>query len=113
MKGIAIQQIVLLVLAVIVLAALGYYLFTTFGTAGPKISRTNCQAALLDACSYCKNTNWDPNEEGIVTTTSCTSSLVKSITGVTDDDLSISGNQIEVNCSASNFISWCGTQGIQ
>jgi len=49
-KGVAVDTVVLIILAVIVLALVGYLIYTTFGRGKCKIDSTQCLAARLDCC---------------------------------------------------------------
>jgi hypothetical protein len=49
-KGIAVDTIVLIILAIIVLGLVGYLIYTTFTKGKCKIDSTECLAARLDCC---------------------------------------------------------------
>jgi len=65
MKGLATEQLILLALGIIVLAVIGYLLYS--------LTNTNCQSDMVAACNKCKtcilgnNGNWVtcPNINGI------------------------------------------------
>jgi hypothetical protein len=54
MKGLAVSQIILLVLGIIVLAVIAYLLYTNFVGAGNVVSAEQCRAAATRACTTCQ-----------------------------------------------------------
>lgn len=52
-KGIAVSQIILLVLGILVLAVVAYLLYTQFVTTGSTISKETCRAEATRACTGC------------------------------------------------------------
>lgn len=52
-KGIAVSQIILLVLGILVLAVVAYLLYTNFVTTSTTISAETCRAAATRACTAC------------------------------------------------------------
>lgn len=57
MKGLAVSQIILLVLGIIVLAVVAYLLYTQFVGTGGTISAEECRAAATRACTACSIAN--------------------------------------------------------
>lgn len=57
MKGLAVSQIILLVLGIIVLAVVAYLLYTQFVGTGSTISAEECRAAATRACTACSIAN--------------------------------------------------------
>ncbi len=56
-KGIAVSQIILLVLGILVLAVVAYLLYSNFVTTGGAISAEQCRAAATRACTACSIAN--------------------------------------------------------
>lgn len=56
-KGVAVSQIILLVLGILVLAVVAYLLYTNFVTTGGAISTEQCRAAATRACTACSIAN--------------------------------------------------------
>ena len=52
-KGVAVSQIILLVLGILVLAVVAYLLYTNFVTTGGTLSAEQCRAAATRACTAC------------------------------------------------------------
>lgn len=52
-KGIAVSQIILLVLGILVLAVVAYLLYTNFVTTGTTISSETCRAEATRSCTGC------------------------------------------------------------
>jgi len=99
MKGIAVQKIILLLLGIIVLAIIGYLLYTVF--LGARISPEVCKAALVGACTQCKLSAWNANVK--VSGKSCTDKLISEIIGLStsagsDGNFDIQCSQIQGNC---------------
>jgi len=90
MKGMATEQVVLLVLAIIVLAVVGYLVYNQFVKGNKSFTNTSCGSATLSACVDCKGcrTNvegtWNSNAPG----TSC-EKICKFPTGCFGDSIPI------------------------
>jgi hypothetical protein len=65
MKGVAIEQVILLVLGVIVLALIGYLLYSNYLSTSGGISLEQCKTQLVNACGNCKlkeGAAWDSTD---------------------------------------------------
>lgn len=79
MKGVAVDQIILLVLGVIVLAVIGYLLYSNFMASSGGINTEQCKANLINVCNSCKmaqttSGGWDPatyNDATVSTSHAC------------------------------------------
>ncbi|HLC59598.1 MAG TPA: hypothetical protein VJH34_03675 [archaeon] len=65
MKGIAVEQMIMLALGVIVLALVGYLLYSNYISTSGQVSTEQCKTSLINACNNCKlanspKGNWDP-----------------------------------------------------
>jgi len=54
MKALATTQVVLLVLGIIVLAVIGYLIYSQFIKSTTQMTSTNCQSAVFSVCTSCK-----------------------------------------------------------
>jgi|SRR3989344_4037327 len=54
MKGLATQQLILLALGIIVLAVIGYLLYSQFVKTSKTLSSSDCQTNVVAACNKCK-----------------------------------------------------------
>ena len=64
MKGIAVEQMIMLALGVIVLALVGYLLYSNYLSTSGTVSNEQCRTSLINACNNCKLANspkgtWD------------------------------------------------------
>lgn len=90
MKGIAVTTLVLLIIGMVVIAIIGYLLYSTFISTGPTMSLESCRAQVVSACSNCKLRGW----------TGCTA----------PDCLSTYGNEIgfntidKTNCNKTGIV---------
>lgn len=68
MKGLAVEQIIMLAIGVIVLALIGYLIYSQFVKSGSNLTSANCQSDIGSACTKCKTcilgfggVSWDPS----------------------------------------------------
>lgn len=61
-KGLAVSQIILLVLGIIVLAVVAYLLYTQFVSTGGTISAEQCRAEATRICTGCSIAQSDPTK---------------------------------------------------
>ncbi|HLC59778.1 MAG TPA: hypothetical protein VJH34_04625 [archaeon] len=54
MKGLAVEQIIMLAIGVIVLALIGYLIYSQFVKSGSSLTSTNCQSDIVASCTKCK-----------------------------------------------------------
>lgn len=52
-KGVAVSQIIMLVLGILVLAVVAFLLYSNFVTSGGTLSAEQCRAAVTRACTSC------------------------------------------------------------
>ena len=78
-KGIAISKVVLLILGVIVLAFVGYLVYTTFVAGGGTISLEACKSAVIAACTQCKLKGWSATSSFSVSASVCTTDMLNKI----------------------------------
>jgi hypothetical protein len=57
-KGLALYHIVLVIIAVVVIATIGYLIYGTFITGGRTFGRESCKAEMLSLCGDCKALGW-------------------------------------------------------
>jgi hypothetical protein len=53
-KGIAVDQLILLILGIIVLAVIGYLIYVNFISSNSSFDSAKCQARALSVCTACK-----------------------------------------------------------
>jgi hypothetical protein len=66
MKGLAVTQVILLILGIIVLAIIGYLLYSNYISSVGIVSVEQCKTDLIRVCNTCKSANtiigqWDPS----------------------------------------------------
>ncbi len=93
MKGLAVNQIILLALGVVVLALVGYLLYSSYISGAGSIGVEEARTSLVNACNDCKlrlGSGWDTSNTNPAVTPNCASSrLSKAGIGVLVCQLSI------------------------
>src|SRR3989344_1915231 len=54
MKGLATEQLILLALGIVVLAVIGYLLYSQFVKGSTSLGASDCQTSIISACNKCK-----------------------------------------------------------
>jgi hypothetical protein len=67
MKGLAVTQVILLILGIIVLAIIGYLLYSNYISSVGTVSVEQCKTNLINVCNSCKIAKsvigkWDPSK---------------------------------------------------
>ncbi|MEM5881196.1 MAG: hypothetical protein QXJ14_01595 [Candidatus Aenigmatarchaeota archaeon] len=106
-KGVAVQKIILLILGIIVLAIVGYLLYSVFVKAGPNLEM--CNAAVTTACGQCKLSGW--NKEVTISGLHCSENILNGF-GISANKDPDSGN-FKISCSESSFQDACSLRGIE
>ncbi len=102
MKGIAVHQIILIVLGIIVLGVIGYLIYTQFLSGKGQITFENCRSRAVTFCGMCKLSG--TYTRCVVTYVDATTanSCRKLLSGYlnTSCDAGVEENQICVDCSS-------------
>ncbi|MCS7123098.1 MAG: hypothetical protein RMJ17_00780 [Candidatus Aenigmarchaeota archaeon] len=106
-KGVAIDKVILLLLGIIVLALIGYLLYTTFVGAGS--AQRICEAALVSACGQCKLLGWPNTQDVKVSLTACRADVASQLGAY----LTVSGETGIFNCANEENKKFCRLRGIQ
>jgi hypothetical protein len=100
MKGLAVTQVVLLILGIVVLAIIGYLIYSTFIAGGPTVVEQQCKSKFISVCSNCKAAGWTgtpcafPYAE-------CNTTSIRDAVGAHPD---ANGNVQQTECNAAGVL---------